>query len=501
MEIKALRKDALNHKTDCLIIGRFEGRENTELIKALDKALGGVLSEAIKSGDFKGKLNETALFYGTGKTSAKRILMLGLGKKREFTLDRLRQASGMAIGVLKEKGASSISTTLPQTVRDMFSNEEAGQVIAEGSILAHYDFSEHKSNTKEKIKPLKTINLVLALRQNGIKDIEKGAQKGARIAEAVFVTRNLISHPANVATPSHLAAIASEQGKKLGFKVTVLEKKDMEKLKMGALLGVAQGSIEPPKFLVLEYFNGNKKDKPYVIVGKGVTFDSGGISIKPSPGMEDMKTDMSGGAAAIGTMVAAAAIKLPINLVALIPATENLPGGRAYKPGDILTSMSGQTIEILNTDAEGRLIMADALCYAERYEPRAVIDIATLTGACVVALGSHASGLLGNNESLKKQLIKAGEETGERLWELPLWDPYKDQIKSDVADMKNVGGKEAGTITAGAFLDKFATKYHWAHLDIAGTAWKKEGGPYTPKGAVGVGVRLLVRFLEDRLSD
>ncbi|MBE9536407.1 MAG: leucyl aminopeptidase [Proteobacteria bacterium] len=501
MEIRALRKDVLNHKTDCLIIGRFEGREGTELVEDINKALGGVLSNAIKSGDFKGELNQIAMFYSAGNISAKRVLMVGLGKKKEFTLDKLRQASGTAMGALKQKRASSLSTTLPQSVNGIFSCEEAGQVIAEGSLLAQYDFSEHKTKKKEKPKPIKTLNLVMALRQKGIKELEKGAQKGARIAEAVSVARNLISQPANVATPSHLAAIAAERSKELGFKATVLEKKDMEKLKMGALLGVAQGSSEPPKFIVLEYFKGKKEAKPFVIVGKGVTFDSGGISIKPSPGMEEMKTDMSGGAAAIATVIAAASLKLPLNLVALIPATENLPGSKAYKPGDILTSMSGQTIEVLNTDAEGRLIMADALTYAERYEPEAVIDIATLTGACVVALGSHATGLLGNNEGLKKQLLKAGEETGERLWELPLWDSYKEQIKSDVADMKNIGGKEAGTITAAALLDKFATKYHWAHLDIAGTAWDSKGAPYSPKGAVGAGVRLLVRFLEDRLSD
>jgi len=501
MEVRALRKDILNHKTDCLIIGRFEGRGNTGAIQDIDHALGGVLSNAIKSGDFKGELNQTAVFYGAGKISAKRVLMVGLGKKKEFTLDKLRQASGTAMGALKQKGASSLSTTLPQSVNGIFSCEEAGQVIAEGSLLANYDFSEHKTEKKGKPKLIKNLNLVMSLHQKGLKEFEKGAQKGVKIAEAVIVARDLISHPANVATPSHLAAIAAERGKELGFKTTVLEKKDMERLKMGALLGVAQGSSEAPKFIVLEYLKGKKKDKPFVIVGKGVTFDSGGISIKPSPGMEEMKTDMSGGAAAIGTIVAVASLKLPLNLVALIPATENLPGGRAYKPGDILSSMSGQTIEVLNTDAEGRLIMADALTYAERYKPQAVIDIATLTGACVVALGSHATGLLGNNEGLKKQLLKAGEETGERLWELPLWDCYKKQIKSDVADMKNTGGKEAGTITAAALLDKFATKYHWAHLDIAGTAWEKEGAPYSPKGAVGVGVRLLVRFLEDRLSD
>ena len=500
MELKVLRKNILGHKTECLIIGRFEGRSENPVIEEIDAALGGIVKCAITSGDFKGKLNQTALFYSAGRISAERVLIVGLGKRRAFCLERLREVSGKAAARLKKIGARVISTTLPQAVEGLIADIEIGQSVAEGSILGTYSFDEYKTEKKDIRKDIKTLNIVLPLRYKGVKKIEEGINKGQIISQSVLFARTLVSSPGNLATPSFIAEKALEIAKEADIEASVIEKEKMEKLGMGALLAVAQGSCQPPKFIVLEYNGSKTEDAPYVIVGKAVTFDSGGISIKPSPGMDEMKMDMSGGAAALGTIRAAAMLKMPVNLVALIPATENLPGGRAYKPGDILKSMSGKTIEVLNTDAEGRLIMADALTYAERYNPKAVIDIATLTGACIVALGSHASALLGNNEALKKELLRAGDETGERVWELPLWDSYKKQIKSDVADMKNVGGKEAGTITAAAFLDKFAAKYHWAHIDIAGTAWEKEGKPYIPKGGTGVGVRLLVKFLENSLK-
>ena len=500
MELKVLRKNILGHKTECLIIGRFEGRTENPVVEELDAALGGTIKCAIQSGDFKGKLNQTALFYSSGQLSAERVIIIGLGNRREFCLERLREVSGKATAELKKIGARVISTTLPQTVEGMIDDSDIGQAVTEGSLLGMYSFDEYKTGKKDIQKEIRTLNIVLPLRYKGIRKIEEGTKRGQIISQNVLFTRKLASSPGNVATPSFIAEKALYMEKEADIKTTVIEKKEMEKLGMGALLAVAQGSSEPPKFIVLEYNGGKSQDEPYVIVGKAVTFDSGGISLKPSPGMDEMKMDMSGGAAALGAIRAAAMLKMPLNLVALVPATENLPGGRAYKPGDILKSMSGKTIEVLNTDAEGRLIMADALTYAERYRPKAVIDIATLTGACVVALGSHASALLGNNEGLKKDLLRAGDETGERVWELPLWDPYKKQIKSDIADMKNIGGKEAGTITAAAFLDKFTSKYHWAHIDIAGTAWEKEGRPYIPKGGTGVGVRLLIKFLENSLK-
>lgn len=499
MELKVLRKNLIVHKTECLIIGRFEGRGENPLIDEIDEAMGGLISSAIKAGDFKGKLNQTVVFYCGEKLSPERILLVGLGNRREFNRDKLREASGTAASEAKKMGIKILSTSLTEVASEILSPLDSAQTVVEGTMLSLYAFDDFKTDKKEKSKKIKTLNIVLPLKSKVLGKVEKGATKGRKLSESVFFTRDLISNPGNVATPSYLAKKAGDMAKKLGIKITVLEKDEMKKLGMGGLLGVSQGSDQPPKLIILEYSGGKEKDQPYVLVGKAVTFDSGGISIKPSPGMEEMKTDMSGGAAVIGSIMAAASLKLPFNIVSIVPATENLPGGRAYKPGDILTSMSGQTIEVLNTDAEGRLILADALTYAERFNPQAVIDIATLTGACIIALGNHASGLLGNNEGLKKELVKAGEETGERLWELPMWEPYKKQISSDIADMKNVGGREAGTITAAAFLDKFASKYHWAHIDIAGTAWEKTGRPFIPKGAAGVGVRLIIKYLENTI--
>lgn len=496
MEVKVFRKNLLIHKTECLVLGRFEGRGENILIDQADQALDGVIKKTISAGDFKGKLNQTLLFYSNDKISPARILLVGFGKKREFTLEKLRQASGTAAKAAQKLGLNMVSSSFHQLVEGMFPLIDIGQAITEGTLLSLYSFDELKTEKKERPKKIKAFNIVSPLRQKKIEELETGAIKGKTIAEGVCFARDLVSQPANVATPSYLAEKAAAMAGEFGLKATILEKEDIGQLKMGAFLGVAQGSNEPPKFIIIEYSGGSKKKRPYVLVGKAITFDSGGISIKPSAGMEEMKTDMSGGAAVIGAMKVVASLKLPVNVVGLVPATENLPGGSALKPGDILTSMSGQTIEVVNTDAEGRLILADALTYAERYNPMAVIDIATLTGACVIALGNHATGLLGNNEALKGAIIKAGEETGEKVWELPLWESYKEQIKSDIADMKNVGGREAGTITAAAFLDKFASKYHWAHLDIAGTAWEKKDKPYIPKGGSGVGVRLFTHFLE-----
>jgi leucyl aminopeptidase len=297
-------------------------------------------------------------------------------------------------------------------------------------------------------------------------------------------------------TPTVIAAKARQLAREFGLKLQVLERSQMEKLGMGALLGVSSGSAQPPKFIIVEYRKGGKK--PFIaLVGKTITFDSGGISIKPSENMDKMKDDMSGGAAVLGALRTAAALKLPLNIVGLLPATENMPSGSAYKPGDVLRTMSGRTIEIINTDAEGRLILSDALAYACRYKPAAIVDIATLTGACRVALGQEATGMLGTDEKLKQKIREAGEKTGERVWELPLWEAYYDLIKSDIADMKNAGGRDGGVITAAALLSKFVQDYPWVHLDIAATAWTEKDRPYTPKGATGIGMRLLTQFLRD----
>jgi leucyl aminopeptidase len=329
--------------------------------------------------------------------------------------------------------------------------------------------------------------------------IESEVQKAQIITQAVYFTRDLISAPSNEMTPSIMALKAREIAKKKNVICKVLDKAKMKELGMNSLLGVAQGSNEEPKFIILEYSGGKKNEAPVVLVGKGLTFDSGGISIKPAEKMDEMKSDMSGGAAVMGTVMAAADLELPLNIIGLIPATENMPGGKAYKPGDILKSYSGKNIEVINTDAEGRLILADALTYASKYKPAAIIDIATLTGACIIALGDDVIGMLGTDDKLKKEINKAAENTGELVWEMPLWECYHEQIKSDIADYKNSGGRAAGTITAAAFLSKFVGDFPWVHLDIAGPAWSSKDKPYIPKGASGVAVRLLVEFLRNRV--
>jgi leucyl aminopeptidase len=326
--------------------------------------------------------------------------------------------------------------------------------------------------------------------------MQKGVKIGEVVAESTVMVRDMVSSPSADMTPTIIAAKARDIAKEFGLKLEVLERQQMEKLGMGALLGVASGSAQPPKFIIVEYRSGGKK--PFIaLVGKTITFDSGGISIKPAENMDKMKDDMSGGAAVLGAIRSAAALKLPLNIVGLLPATENMPSGSAYKPGDVLRTLSGQTIEIISTDAEGRLILSDALAYAHQYKPAVIVDIATLTGACRVALGQEAIGMLGTDDNVKQKMREAGEKTGERVWEMPLWEGYYDLIKSDIADMKNTGGRDGGVITAAALLSKFVQNYPWVHLDIAAMAWTEKDRPYTPKGATGIGVRLLTQFLCD----
>jgi leucyl aminopeptidase len=384
-------------------------------------------------------------------------------------------------------------TTLPSRSR----LRDAAQSLVEGALLALYQFTTYRTERKDELKPVRQMILVVS-DPRALAEVQQGARQGQIIGEATVFVRDLCNHPANVVTPTYIATEARKAAKERNVSCTVLDRPQMQRLGMGALLGVAQGSHEPPKFIVLEYRGGPRSERPVALVGKTVTFDSGGISLKPADNMEQMKADMTGGAAVLAAVRAAARLRLPLNILAVIPATENMPGGRAIKPGDILKSLSGKTIEVINTDAEGRLILADGLAYATRYKPSVLVDIATLTGACVVALGNHAIGVLGNNERLIGELKTAGEQCGERAWQLPLWEEYYDQIKSDVADMKNTGGRPGGTITAAAFLSKFVGDAVWAHLDIASTDWSDRERAYIPKGATGVGTRLLIQFLCNR---
>lgn len=491
MEIKVKVGRPEKEKAEAIVVGLFEeAKRFSAEVSALDKALGGAIRDAVDSGDFKGKLNQTYLIPAMGKIPASRVLLIGLGKEKEFTKDRLRQASGKSALYLSGLGLSSFATIVHHELKPV---KDASQAVLEGCILGLYRFDKHKTDNKENgKKEIKEVTLLVAGRDDE-KAAWDGAFTGKVMAEAANFTKDLVNEPANHMTPSIMAETARILARNFKLKCQVLERDEMERLGMGSLLGVARGSSEPPKFIILEY-NGNKKEKPIVLVGKAITFDTGGISIKPAENMEKMKSDMAGGAAVMGAFMAISALKLPVNVVGLIPATENMPSGTAYKPGDVLKAMNGKTIEVISTDAEGRLILADALAYAGRYEPKAVIDIATLTGACVVALGRQASGMLGTDERLKAMIKDAGERSFERVWELPLWEEYEDLLKSDIADVKNSGVREAGTIAGGIFLKKF-TDYPWVHLDIAGTAWDSKEGPYRPKGATGIGVRLLAEFL------
>ena len=442
-----------------------------------------------------GKAGSTLLLHKVPNTVCKRVLLVGLGKKSKLHDREYRNAVQAAFNALHETGALDAVLFL---IEDPVIKREISWKISHTVIMAMksvYHPDQLKSKHEGSKQHLRKVTLSTTSRVDS--DIgEKALQWGLATAHGMSLTKDLGNLPPNVCTPSYLAELAMKMAKTYKLKATVLEQKDMERLGMGSLLSVAQGSSQPAKLITLEYWGRKKKEKPVVLVGKGVTFDTGGISLKPAAEMDEMKYDMCGAASVLGTIAAIAQMRLPINVVGIIPATENMPGGNATKPGDIVTSMSGQTIEILNTDAEGRLILCDALTYAERYEPEVVIDIATLTGACVIALGHVASGLLSNNEELAMELLNASEQAADRAWHLPLWDDYQEQLKSNFADMANIGGRAAGTITAACFLSRFTKKYRWAHIDIAGAAW--ESGK--KKGATGRPVPLLTQFLTTRAA-
>jgi leucyl aminopeptidase len=497
MDVKIKKGKAEEEAAEAIVLTHFEGEKSLpEETAAADRALGGQIRGLIASGEFTGRLNQVLLLHLRGEIPAKRILLAGLGKKKDLNTEKIRQAMGSAGRAIREAGIKSFSTPLHGRGQNKISTSESAQSIVEGCLLGLYQFTAYRTEKRDEIKAVEQITL-LDRADGKIAEVAGGSRTGQILAEAVNYVRDLCNHPSNVVTPSRLAEEARTIAKEFGLTCRVIEKAEAESLGMGAFLGVARGSLEPPKFIILEYTGGKKKDPPIVIVGKSITFDSGGISIKPAEKMEQMKTDMSGGATVLGTMKALAQLRLPVSVVGILPATENMPSGTAVKPGDVVRAMSGKTIEVINTDAEGRMILADALAFAARYKPSALVDLATLTGACVVALGTHATGVMGTSPKLIDRLKAAGEHSGERVWELPLWDEYQEQIKSDVADMKNVGGRGGGAITAAAFLQKFVGDIPWAHLDIAGTSWNDEARPYAPKGATGVGVRLLIQWLTE----
>ena len=482
-------------RTGCVVVGVFEGRRLSAAAQAIDAASGQYLAEVLRRGDLEGELGKTLLLHNVPKIAADRILLVGLGREREFSERAFRTAMAAAVKALRATGASDATVCLTDIA---FKRRDTGWRV-EQALLAtmegSYRFDKLKSKAPDTKRALRKVVLHVA-RRGEIAAGEIAIARGAAIAEGVGLAKDLGNLPGNHCTPTYLAEQAVEMGKRHGIKVEVLEQKDCEKLGMGCFLAVARGSRQPPKFIVLEYHGGKRGAPPVVLVGKGITFDTGGISIKPAAEMDEMKYDMGGAASVLGAMKAIALMKLPLNVVAAIPSTENMPGGNAVKPGDIVTTMSGQTVEILNTDAEGRLILCDALTYVEKYKPAAVVDVATLTGAMVIALGHVATGLFANSDPLARELIQAGETAWDRAWHMPLWDEYQEGLKSNFADIPNIGSRAGGSITAACFLSRFTKAYPWAHLDIAGTAWKSGAD----KGATGRPVPLLVHFLIKRAS-
>ncbi len=495
MEIRVKSGEVIKGAGEILVLSHYEGEKLSSEVALVNKRVGGGIDEVVASGEFSGKFLKTLVFRTDHKIGFARIFLLGLGKRSEMTLDRLRQGMGRAASCVREIGLTRFSTLVHGEVLGYLPVEHRVQAMVEGILLGLYQFQRYKTDRKESLKEIEECTFIIPDKAN-LSSVEEGIRFGKYVAEGVNYVRDLCNSPSNVVTPCRLAEEAKKIAEEYHLQVEVLDRPDIERLGMGGLLGVARGTVEPPKFIVLEYEGAGKKGRPIALIGKSVTFDSGGISLKPSDNMEQMKYDMTGGATVLGTIKVAAQLRLPVNIVGFLPATDNMPSGTAMHPGDIVTILNGKTVEVINTDAEGRLCLADALSYAARYKPTAMIDLATLTGACVVALGHHAMAIMGNDPNLLSLLKRGGEETGERVWELPLWDEYLHQIKSDIADLKNTGGRPGGTITAGLFLKQFVGEIPWVHLDIAGTSWNGDAPrPYTPKGSTGVGLRLLLWYL------
>jgi len=492
MEFSIKNGNPEKQQSDCVIVGVFEGNKLTDAAKELDKASNKAISTVLKNGDFEGKLNSTLVLHQLADIAASRVLLVGLGKQDDFTEKHYRQVARAAIKALP-KGVANASFFLTEIAIKKSDTHAKVAHLVEVALDATYIVNAIKAKKAEACT-LTEITINVAKSENEL--AEAAVKQGSSIGAGVTLAKNLGNLPPNICTPTYLGEQAKSLAKQYGFKVDVLEQAEIEKLGMGSFLGVAQGSVQPPRLIVLQHLNGKKGQKPVVLVGKGITFDTGGISIKPGADMDEMKYDMCGAASVFGTFKAIGELNLSLNVVGIIPTCENMPDAGAIKPGDILTSMAGLTIEVLNTDAEGRLILCDALTYAERFEPSAVVDIATLTGACVIALGHHPSGLFSNKDALAKELLDAGDAAHDRAWHMPLWEEFQSQLDSNFADMANIGGRAGGSITAACFLSRFAKKYDWAHLDIAGTAWKSG----KEKGGTGRPVPLLTTFLIQRAS-
>jgi leucyl aminopeptidase len=476
-------------RTGCVVAGIFAARRPSAAAQAIDRATGGLIGDILKRGDFEGRPGSTLMLARVSGTPFERVLLVGLGAEADLNEQRFREAVRAAVLALRDAGARDALVCLPDTPpagRDMPWAIKQTAIVALDTL---YRFDRMKSAPDRATLPLRS----LALRVGSREAAAAGAalEQAVAIGQGMALARDLGNLPPNVCTPSHLATEAAALARAHRLGLEVLDQKDMQRLGMGALLAVARGSRQPPRLISLTYRGAGRRDAPVVLIGKGITFDTGGISLKPAAEMDEMKFDMCGAAGVLGAIKAAALMRLPLNVVAMVPATENMPGGNATRPGDIVTTLSGQTVEILNTDAEGRLILCDAMTYAERLKPAAVIDVATLTGACVIALGHVASGLWSNDDALAREVLDAGQRAWDRAWQLPLWDDYQEQLRSNFADFANIGGRPAGSITAACYLSRFARKYPWAHLDIAGVAWRSG----REKGATGRPVPLLAELL------
>jgi leucyl aminopeptidase len=494
MEFEVWTKGLATLSVDCLVLGVFEEAELGSEARSIDAASGGRLKKLLARGDFAGRVGDTLLLTELPGITATHVLLTGLGPRNQLQRRGWRKAWAAAVAALTRTRIGSCAVALDRPEARQLDDYYFGRVVAEITGSALYRINDLKTARKP---PPPALARVVAGPVRRAEAAKRGLSHGSAVAAAMSLQRDLANLPANICTPTYLAEQARALGRQHGsLRVKVLDEAAIRREKMGCLLAVAQGSQQPPRFIVMEYQGSKKQQAPTVLVGKGVTFDSGGISLKDPPGMDEMKFDMSGAAAVIAALTLVAQLRLPLHVVGLVAAVENMPDGKAVKPGDIATSSSGQTVEILNTDAEGRLILSDALHYARRFHPAAVVDVATLTGACVIALGHHHSGLMGNDEALLEELLAAGRRADDRCWQLPLTEEYAEQLKSNFADFANIGGRDGGAITAATFLGKFTQGMKWAHLDIAGTAY--QGG--ANKGSTGRPTPLLAEFLLHRAA-
>jgi leucyl aminopeptidase len=496
MEYSVKSGNPEKQRTACIVLGVFEPRKLTASAEQLDQVSDGYISNILRRGDLEGKLGQVLLLHNVPNTLSDRVLLVGCGKERELGDNQYHKIISTAVKTLNETGSMEASCFLTElNVKGRDSQWKVKHAV-EAAEEALYRFDQLKSKTDTERRPLRKITFNVPTRRE-LTEGELAIKQGEAVAKGASYTRDLANLPGNICTPSYLADEAMKMAKHAKVKTSVIDESEMEEMGMGAFLSVSKGSAEPGKMIIIEYSGADKEQKPIVLVGKGITFDTGGISLKPGAGMDEMKYDMGGAASVLGTTQAVIELELPVNLVTIVAAAENMPSSNASKPGDVVTSLSGQTIEILNTDAEGRLVLCDALTYAERFNPDVVIDVATLTGACIIALGHHASGVMSNHNPLAHELLNAGEQAADRAWRLPIWDDYQEQLDSNFADMANIGGRAAGTITAGCFLARYTKKYHWAHVDVAGTAWRSGKA----KGATGRPVPLLSQFIINKSAD